>query len=139
MVDDIRKDERLMRLLEVSDILDEINCRFQVFIENFVKIETDKVKAAGYGEKDIDIIKIELKRIKNIYIQEVAEKKQEFIQKIFLRMKLDLYKITPEEIELIINFFESEPGKNFKKIIIPLSETINETITEIGKTIIEEV
>ena len=47
MTDNTELDKRLWRLLEVSDILDEIDHRFSVLIKNFVKIEMDKVKAAG--------------------------------------------------------------------------------------------
>ena len=138
MTDDTERDERLWRLLEVSDILDEINFRFSAFIENFVKIETDKVKAAGYEEKDRAITKAELERIKNVYIQEVEKNKQEFIQYIFSEMKPDLYKISPENVELNIAHFESEAGKSFKAQIIPLSEKMNKAITEIGGNIIRK-
>ena len=136
MTDNTELDKRLWRLLEVSDILDEIDHRFSVLIKNFVKIEMDKVKAAGYGERDRASTKLELERIENIYTQEVKERKQEFMEKIFSEMKPELYKITPEEVEIIIRFFESRPGRNFKNIIIPLSEKMDKAMNEIGTDII---
>lgn len=138
MTNNTEMDERLWRLLEVSDILDEIDHRLSVFIENFVKIETNKVKATGWGEKDRTIVKLELEGIKNVYVQEIEKRKQEYMQEIFSKMKSDLCKITPEEIEIVIKFFESGPGRNFKNIIIPLSEKMDEAINKIGKDIIEE-
>ena len=138
MADDTERDERLWRLLEVTDILDEINYRFPAFIENFVKIETNKVKAAGYGEKDRAITKAELERIKKVYIQEVKKNRQKFMQYIFSEMKPDLDEISPEDVEHNIKHFESEPGKHLKAQIIPLSEKMNKAITEIGENIIRK-
>ena len=135
MTDNTELDKRLWRLLEVSDILDEIDHRFSVLIKNFVKIEMDKVKAAGYGERDRASTKLELERIENIYTQEVKERKQEFMEKIFSEMKPDLYELTPEEVEITIKFFVG-PGRNFKNIIIPLSEKMDKAMNEIGTDII---
>lgn len=137
MADNTGMDERLWTLLKVTDILDEIDYRLPLFMENFVKIEISKAKASGYEKEDLIMIKLELERIRSIYIQEVKEKKQEIMQEIFLEMKPDLDEITPEDIEIVIKFFKSKPGRNFKNKIIPLSEKIDKTINRIGEDIIK--
>ena len=136
MTDNTEIDKRLWRLLEVSDILDEMNHRLSLFMENFIKIET--IKAAGYEEKDRAIVGLELERIKSIYFQEIEKRKREFMQKIFSEMKPELDELIPEEVGISIKYFESKSGRNFKDRIIPLSEKIDKAINEIGRDIIEK-
>ncbi|MCK5476007.1 MAG: hypothetical protein KAI71_05510 [Candidatus Pacebacteria bacterium] len=137
MANNTEMDEMFLRLLEVTDILDEINHRLPLFAENFAKIEMIKAKAANRKEEDLTIIKLELERIRSVYIQEIKERRQEFMQKIFSEMKPELNNLTPEEIRITIEFFESKPGRNFKDRIIPLSEKMDKAINEIGRDVIK--
>ena len=130
--------EMFLRLLEVTNILDEINHRLPLFAENFAKIEMIKAKATNCKEEDLTMVKAELERIRSVYIQEIEERRQEFMQKIFSEMKPELNKLIPEEVRITIEFFESKPGRNFKDRIIPLSEMMDKAINEIGRDIIKK-